>query len=94
MKKSLPNRLKSLAQPLGVTYMVYAMNENGLSQADELRLRTEIQVCEELNVPFYLFRRLRRRRLIPVVRLGYRSYRYDIIDVRNAINRLKVKAVS
>jgi hypothetical protein len=65
-----------------------------LSPADELRLRTEKEICDELNVPFYMFRRLRRRRLIPFVRLGYRSYRYDIVDVRNALNRLRIKAVS
>jgi hypothetical protein len=70
------------------------MNETVLSPADELRLRTDKQVCEELNVPYYLFCRLRRRRLIPIVKLGYRSYRYDIVDVRNALNRLKIKAVS
>jgi hypothetical protein len=74
--------------------MHHVMNDNALSVADELRFRTENQICEELNIPFYLFRRLRRRRLIPIVKLGYRSYRYDIVDVRNALNRLKVKAVS
>jgi hypothetical protein len=73
--------------------MQYAMNQT-LSPADELRLRTDKEICAELNVPFYLFRRLRRRRLIPIVKLGYRSYRYDIVDVRNALNRLKIKAVS
>jgi len=70
------------------------MSENQLSAADELRLRTERQICEDLNIPLYMFRRLRRRRLIPVLKLGYRSLRYDVIDVRNALNRLKIKAVS
>jgi hypothetical protein len=70
------------------------MNETAIGPDEDLRLRTDKQVCEDLNVPFYTFRRLRRRHLIPFVKLGYRSYRYDILEVRKALNRLKVKAVS
>jgi hypothetical protein len=61
---------------------------------DEARLYTEIEICDVLRIPQPRFRFLRRRRLIPFVRLGYRSYRYDLVDVRNALNRLKVKALS
>jgi hypothetical protein len=70
------------------------MNSSSLNPAEELRLRTDKEVCAELQIPFYKFKTLRRRRLIPVIRLGYRTYRYDIVDVRNALNRLKIKAVS
>jgi hypothetical protein len=69
------------------------MNEQ-LTAADEVRFRTEEEICRELNIPLWTFRKLRRRKLVPVVRLGYRLYRYDIVDVRHALNRLKIKAVS
>jgi hypothetical protein len=68
--------------------------DNILTPADEVRLRTEEEITQELNVPLRTFRRLRRRRLVPVVKLGYRLYRYDIVDVRAALNRLKIKAVA
>lgn len=65
-----------------------------LTPADESRLYTEVEICGLLHIPLPRFRFLRRRRLIPFIRLGYRSYRYDLVDVRNALNRLKVKALS
>ena len=70
------------------------MNPTLLTPADEVRLYTKAEICEALHIPLPRFRFLRRRRLIPIVRLGYRSFRYDIVDVRNALNRLKVKVVS
>jgi hypothetical protein len=60
----------------------------------DLRLRTDIEVCMELGVNIHRFRRLRRRHLIPFIKLGYRTYRYDPVDVRNALNRLRIKAVA
>ena len=68
--------------------------DNILTPADEVRLRTEEEIARELNIPLWTFRRLRRRRLVPFVRLGYRLLRFDVVDVRNALNRLKIKAVS
>jgi hypothetical protein len=65
-----------------------------LTPADEVRLRTEEEITRELNIPVWTFRRLRRRRLVPTIRLGYRMLRFDIVDVRAALNRLKIKAVS
>ncbi len=65
-----------------------------LSPADELRLQTEEEICKNLNISLDKFRRLRRRRPIPFLRLGYRTLRYDIVDVRRALDRLKVRAVS
>jgi hypothetical protein len=62
--------------------------------ADDVRLCTEEEIIAKLNIPLWTFRRLRQRRLIPVIRLGYRMYRYDIVDVRAALNRLKIKALS
>jgi hypothetical protein len=73
--------------------MYHVMNEP-LTAADEVRLRTEEQIVKELNIPLWTFRKLRRRKLVPFVRLGYRLYRYDLVDVRHALNRLKIKAVS
>ena len=70
------------------------MNTTALTPADDVRLRTEEQIIQELNIPPWTFLRLRRRRLIPVIRLGYRLLRYDVVDVRAALNRLKIKAVS
>jgi hypothetical protein len=60
----------------------------------DLRLRTDIEVCRELNLSIHRFRRMRQRHLIPFIKLGYRSFRYDPVDVRNALNKLKVKAVA
>jgi hypothetical protein len=60
----------------------------------DLRLRTDIEVCQELGINIHWFRRKRRRHLIPYVKLGYRTFRYDPADVRNALNRLRVKAVA
>jgi hypothetical protein len=37
---------------------------------------------------------MRQKHLIPFIKLGYRSFRYDPVDVRNALNKLKVKAVA
>jgi hypothetical protein len=70
------------------------MNQPLLTPADEVRLYSEAEICEALHIPRPRFRVLRRRRLIPFVKLGYRSYLYDIIDVRRALDRLKIKAVS
>jgi excisionase family DNA binding protein len=70
------------------------MNEPSISVSDKLRLLTETEVCELLNIPKFKFQKLRRRRLIPLVKLGYRTLRYDPSDVRRALDRLKVKAVS
>jgi hypothetical protein len=60
----------------------------------DLRLRTAEEVCQELGLNIHRFHRLRRKHLIPFIKLGYRSYKYDILDVRTALNRLRVKAVS
>ena len=70
------------------------MNQPLLTPADEVRLYSEAEICEALHIPRPRFRFLRRRRMIPFVKLGYRSYVYDIIDVRRSLDRLKVKAVS
>ena len=61
---------------------------------DELRLRTEEEIVRELNVPPFMFKRLRRKRLIPFVELGYRTYRYDLLDVRRALEKLKRRSVA
>jgi hypothetical protein len=60
----------------------------------DLRLRTDIEVCQELGINIHRFRRLRRKGLIPYVKLGYRTFRYDPLDVRSALNRLRIKAVA
>jgi hypothetical protein len=60
----------------------------------DLRLRTDEEVCAELGLNIHRFHRLRRKHLIPYVRLGYRTLRYDPLDVRTALNKLRVKAVS
>jgi hypothetical protein len=60
----------------------------------DLRLRTDVEVCEELGVNIWWFRRKRRKHLIPYVRLGYRTFRYDPVDVRKALDRLRIKAVA
>jgi len=60
----------------------------------DLRLRTDIEVCQELRINIHRFRRLRRKHLIPYIKLGYRTFRYDPLDVRNALNRLRIKAVA
>ncbi len=36
---------------------------------------------------------LRRKRKIPAIRLGYRSYVYDLAAVRRALDKLTVKEV-
>jgi hypothetical protein len=60
----------------------------------DLRLRTDIEVCQELGINIHWFRRKRRKRLIPYHQLGYRTLKYDILDVRQALDRLRVKAVA
>jgi excisionase family DNA binding protein len=70
------------------------MNDASIPAPDKLRLLDEAELCELLNIPRTKFQKLRRRRLIPLVRLGYRTYRYDPADVRRALDRLKVKVVS
>jgi hypothetical protein len=60
----------------------------------DLRLRTDIEVCQELGLSIHRFRRMRQKHLIPFIKLGYRSFRYDPVDVRNALNKLRVKAVA
>jgi hypothetical protein len=60
----------------------------------DLRLRTDVEVCQELGINIHWFRRKRRKHLIPFIKLGYRTFRYDPNDVRNALNRLRIKAVA
>ena len=54
----------------------------------QLKLYTENEVCRELNIPVGKFRYLRRRKWIPFVHIGYRTFRYDILEVRNALKQL------
>jgi hypothetical protein len=72
---------------------LWAMN-NPQPLSTDLRLRTDIEVCQEVGLSIHRFRRMRRKHLIPFIKLGYRSFRYDPVDVRNALNKLKVKAVA
>lgn len=55
-------------------------------------LLSETEICDELNLSIPTFRRLRRQHLIPYLKFGYRTFRYDIVAVRRALNRLEVKA--
>jgi hypothetical protein len=70
-----------------------AVEGSGRSVVNDLRLRSDIEVCEEIGLSVHRFRRMRRKGLIPYLKLGYRTFRYDPIEVRAALNRLRVKAV-
>jgi hypothetical protein len=76
---------------------LYAMNGRRLATpADESigDLLSEEEICQKLPLPIPTFRQLRRRGLIPYLKFGYRTFRYDIVAVRRALNSLEVKAVA
>lgn len=76
-------------------HKLYAMNRRRLPPpADESigDLLSEEEVCQQLPLPRPIFQRMRREHLIPYLKFGYRTFRYDIVAVRRALNRLEVKA--
>lgn len=47
----------------------------------------------ELGCPEALISRLRRQRKIPAIKLGYRTYRYELPRVVAALSRLEITAI-
>ena len=59
-----------------------------------LHLLTKEQLRAALNLPSTrMVDELVRRRKIPVIRLGYRTVRFDLAKVEAAIERLELKAI-
>jgi hypothetical protein len=57
-------------------------------------LVTAAELALELKVPSAdSVRRLARRRIIPVIKLGYRTMRFDLEKCREALARREVKAI-
>ena len=55
---------------------------------------TKEQLRERMNVPHvHIIDQMRRSRKIPVVKLGYRTLRYDWPKVQAALEKLTVKEV-
>jgi hypothetical protein len=65
-----------------------------LETPTDLKLLTDHEVCAEVRINYFRFHKLRKKHLIPYYKLGYRTYRYDATEVRNALLKLRVKAVS
>ena len=55
-------------------------------------LTTE-QAAEFLAVPVSMVKRLRERRLIPYVKIGYRTIRYALHDLEKYVQRNRVAAI-
>jgi hypothetical protein len=74
-------------------HTLYVMNHHKVNPVDEsMALHSEAEVCQKLKVPVPTFRKLRRQHLIPYLKFGYRTFKYDIVAVRRALNSLEVKA--
>ena len=59
-----------------------------------LNLLTKEQLRDALNLPSTrMVDELVRRRKIPVLRLGYRTVRFDLAKVHAALEKLELKAV-
>jgi hypothetical protein len=59
-----------------------------------LQLLTKEQLREALNLPSTrMVDELVRRRKIPVLRLGYRTVRFDLAKVQAALEKLELKAI-
>lgn len=54
---------------------------------------TAEQLAKELNLPASSVRSLARRRILPVLKIGYRTHRFDLIRCREALARREVKAI-
>jgi hypothetical protein len=52
------------------------------------------ELAAELRLPMDGIAKLRRQRKIPFIKLSYRTVRYDLAKVREALARFEVKAVS
>ena len=57
------------------------------------RTLTDAQVAEALNVPRSMVKRLRDRRLLPYIKIGYRTIRYRMSDVQAYMARNGVAAI-
>jgi hypothetical protein len=59
-----------------------------------LQLLTKEQLRDALNLPSTrMVDELVRRRKIPVLRLGYRTLRFDLAKVQAALEKLELKAI-
>ena len=59
-----------------------------------LNLLTKEQLRDALNLPSTrMVDELVRRRKIPVLRLGYRTVRFDLAKVQAALEKLELKAI-
>lgn len=59
-----------------------------------LHLLTKEQLRDALNLPSTrMVDELVRRRKIPVLRLGYRTVRFDLAKVQAALEKLELKAI-
>jgi hypothetical protein len=56
------------------------------------RLLNKQELAEEINQPPTTINKLRRERKIPAIRIGYRSYRYNLAKVLRALSRLEIKS--
>ncbi len=54
---------------------------------------TAAQIAEHLGEPLYTIRKWARTRLIPSIRLGHRTRRYDLEAVKAALVKRTVKAI-
>ena len=61
---------------------------------EEEKLLTEAELLVRLNIPIKKFGELRRKGIIPVVRLGHRSYRYRLSSVMRALSKLETRALT
>jgi hypothetical protein len=63
------------------------------ADAENNRLLTETQIARKLGPGFSKnsIRRMRRERLIPVIRLGYRTLRFDLDAVVAALHRRTIR---
>ncbi len=66
-----------------------------MNDTNASRPLTAKQIAEELNLPSETtVRYLARNRKIPVIKIGYRTLRFDLERVRTALAKLEVKAVA
>ena len=57
------------------------------------QLLTKEDLGEMLNLPARAIDSLRQKRLIPCIKLGYRTFRFEIQAVEKAISSLEQKAI-
>jgi len=58
------------------------------------KLLTEAELLLQINIPIKKFGELRRKGLVPVVKLGHKSYRYRLSSVMRALRKLEVQEVA